>query len=370
VRELKRKYWRGFEQALSELTAPLAEDPELDAGLESVRPVERFDVVAEMIRAGHRTRHDLARQVFDHSANSAPVELEFKQFTLRDLYRHEIETSLRLLFLEPIKRTMTYKGHEVTVDVRTGEVLYHDPSDVAEERTLLRTGGIEDPQQRIGQNLTTGADFSPNPNMNLRAREGYLANNSVLGLHTHGVMNSAGARAFEPTQHEEKQTFAKVSRERDTSDDFGWHVAEALTAGALILYSFVPGVGESMDLVTLLSKDEPTWARVVAGLSLAVGLLTLGASPNIGGVARAERRLLQGRQLGHDLSASVDAFVMGRRGGTVIKETRFAELQHLLRGEHNVILWIDSQGQFIKEGQGALYRAYSHGSSLYMFVQE
>ncbi|HXG09279.1 MAG TPA: RHS repeat-associated core domain-containing protein [Gemmataceae bacterium] len=75
----------------------------------------------------------------------------------------------------------------------------------------------------------------------------------------------------------------------------------------------------------------------------------------------ATRAPARGRQ-------AVDALMAGRRGGTVLSEARFTELQRMLRDEHNVILWIDREGRVLQEGQGALYRAYPNGPS-FMYVR-
>jgi hypothetical protein len=57
--------------------------------------------------------------------------------------------------------------------------------------------------------------------------------------------------------------------------------------------------------------------------------------------------------------SAADAYMFGRRGGTIIDDARFAELQELYRNEHNVILSRDIAGKELTGDKGALYRAYS-----------
>ena len=63
-----------------------------------------------------------------------------------------------------------------------------------------------------------------------------------------------------------------------------------------------------------------------------------------------------------------DALMTGRRGGTVLGEARFTDIQQMLMYEHNVLLWIDREGKVLQESNGALYRAYPNGPS-FMYVR-
>ena len=64
---------------------------------------------------------------------------------------------------------------------------------------------------------------------------------------------------------------------------------DTIKAGALVAGSLTPGVGEAIDLYTLLHPDSTVFDRGLSAASLAVSVLTLGASPNFGAYAKIAR---------------------------------------------------------------------------------
>ncbi len=71
-----------------------------------------------------------------------------------------------------------------------------------------------------------------------------------------------------------------------TTSDRLWQVAGA---AGMVGASFIPGVGEAMDLYTLFASDSAWWERGLSLLSLGANVLTAGAAPNFGAIARAGR---------------------------------------------------------------------------------
>ncbi|MGH9316586.1 MAG: RHS repeat-associated core domain-containing protein [Thermoanaerobaculia bacterium] len=71
--------------------------------------------------------------------------------------------------------------------------------------------------------------------------------------------------------------------------DTGWRRDAALLAGSTAAQLVIPGVGEAFDFKTLFDSGEKWYWRVAAGGSLAVSLVTLGATPNVTTGLRAYR---------------------------------------------------------------------------------
>lgn len=111
------------------------------------------------------------------------------------------------------------------------------------------------------------------------------------------------------------------------------------------LASIAPVLGEVLDILD----------GNIGGVMFGLGLNFIGGYL-IRGLARARRGQV------------VDALMNGRRGGTVVSEARFAEIQRMMRDEHNVILWIDREGRHLRPGDAAMYRAYENGPS-FMYVR-
>ena len=59
----------------------------------------------------------------------------------------------------------------------------------------------------------------------------------------------------------------------------------AVQTTGLLAASVTPGIGESMDIATIADARNPTWVRVAATFTLALGILTAGLFPNVGAVA-------------------------------------------------------------------------------------
>jgi RHS repeat-associated protein len=104
-----------------------------------------------------------------------------------------------------------------------------------------------------------------------------------------------------------------------------WRLAGA---AGMIGASFIPGVGEAMDLYTLFADDSAWWERGLAVLSLGLNVLTAGAAPNFGAVSR-------GARVADEL---VEVGVQANRARGLAAEARVAEelLQegHVILGSH------------------------------------
>ncbi|MBX7167688.1 MAG: hypothetical protein K1X74_15260 [Pirellulales bacterium] len=85
-------------------------------------------------------------------------------------------------------------------------------------------------------------------------------------------------------------------------------------AGATTLASFVPGVGEALDIATLVSPKSTSGQRSVALASLALNIVTGGTAPNAGGAA-------------------------GRIHGNALTSPRMAFLYRLEDLEGNLLKW-------------------------------
>src|SRR3546814_20937660 len=57
-------------------------------------------------------------------------------------------------------------------------------------------------------------------------------------------------------------------------------------AAGLVGASFIPGVGEALDLYTLFAPESAWWERALSLGSLGLSVFTLGTSPNFGAVGR------------------------------------------------------------------------------------
>lgn len=64
-----------------------------------------------------------------------------------------------------------------------------------------------------------------------------------------------------------------------------------LGTAALIVGGFIPGVGEAMDMRTLVAADSTLLDRGLAAASLTVSVATAGVAPNFGGAAKGVRSL-------------------------------------------------------------------------------
>jgi RHS repeat-associated protein len=136
-------------------------------------------------------------------------------------------------------------------------------------------------------------------------------------------------------------------------------------------------IGTAMALVDQFDRAVTNWENGEP-LSKGLGKLSDMFSAALMGIAihsvlslfvevaplRAEAEAATG---GAAAPSNVDALMTGRRGGTVISEARFAELQQLYRDEYNVILWMDTERRVLQPGEAALYRAYANGPS-FMYV--
>lgn len=74
-------------------------------------------------------------------------------------------------------------------------------------------------------------------------------------------------------------------------------IGTVITTIGSIVVSFVPGVGEAQDYLVLTDGNERWYWRVVAGGSLVLSAVTLGAAPNVAALLRAQEKLAESADL-------------------------------------------------------------------------
>lgn len=89
--------------------------------------------------------------------------------------------------------------------------------------------------------------------------------------------------------------------------------------------SIVPIFGELQDLATIADRSNPTWVRAASTVSLAVGVLTWGLSPNVGSISDDLVRFVDDAWTG-GLCFSEGTLVHTREGLRPIEEIAVGEL--------------------------------------------
>ena len=99
-------------------------------------------------------------------------------------------------------------------------------------------------------------------------------------------------------------------------------------AGLMILGGFVPGVGEAMDVHTLVASDSTWLDRSLSTVSLGANIFTAGFAPNFGAAAKAGKGLKYADEVA-DVAKLADK---ATAGSTIIRNAHLAGKVHPVTG--------------------------------------